>query len=223
MSDGRQEYLADTIPSALVQLHGLITRFVIHDDSGDPAFHNWVRERFPDFTLVVTPGRSGFGGAIRSAWRWMNSNTDEPYVFHLEGDFTFNRPVYLEAMAGVLDRNPHLVQMALRRQPWNDQERAAGGIVEQHPAEYKDCSDERGNHWLEHRLFMTTNPCLYRRSLMNESWPPGAQSEGRFTHALREDGVPGVPGDEVRFGFWGKRGDAPWVHHIGHQRVGVGY
>lgn len=39
--------------------------------------------------------------------------------FHLELDFAIGRDVYLDEMAAVLDEQPHLVQLALRRPPWN--------------------------------------------------------------------------------------------------------
>ena len=77
-------------------------------------------------------------------------------MFHQEQDFTFNEPVELNRMAQVLDRNPHLMQMAMRRQPWNPIEEAAGGIVESDPDAYLEVSDGLST-WLEHRKFFTTN------------------------------------------------------------------
>lgn len=225
ITDGRRECIEQTIPSALDNLAGWITSRVIWDDSGDPAYRFWLIERFSKYGFSVAggAGRSGFGGAIQGAWDWLRANTFEPYIFHLEDDFTFNRRVDVGAMQHVLDTNGHLAQLALRRQPWNDHEREAGGIVEQHPDEYIDRSDEQGHHWLEHTLFFTTNPCLYRRSLIDEHWPIGGQSEGRFTHQLLVDGFDTTPGRDARFGFWGSRYSGEWVTHIGHQRAGKGY
>ena len=42
-----------------------------------------------------------------------------------EDDFRLTRRIDLTAMVEVLNRTPNLAQLALRRQPWND-ERAAG-------------------------------------------------------------------------------------------------
>lgn len=213
MTDGRRDCITEAIASADTALVGPVSRRIIHDDSGDPGYQAWLTETFTGFELVATDGRAGFGGAIRNAWQHIS--TDTRFVFHLEDDFTLNRPVDLTAMADVLDRHPHLVQLALRRQPWNADELAAGGIVEQHPADFADCTDGV-NHWLEHRRFFTTNPSLYRSTLCKQPWPRGHESEGRFTHHL-------LASPKVRFGYWGSRASGEAVTHIGHQRVGVGY
>lgn len=223
MTDGRRRCIAETIPSLRRALTGRVTRRVIHDDSGDLDYREWLGVQFPDFELITTGARSGFGGAYANAWRWLSSHTAEPFVFSTEDDFTFNRPVDLDRLAGVLDQHPWLAQLALRRQPWNDAERAAGGIVEQHPRDYVECFDGDGNRWLEHRRFFTTNPCLYRRALLDVGWPEGAQSEGRFGIRLFAEGFDGVPGCDVQAGYWGARASQPWVHHIGDERAGTGY
>lgn len=218
ITDGRKDCITRTIPSALEQLDDrLVTERWIYDDSGDSAHRAWLADTFPRFQLVWHPaGRQGFGGAIREAWHILRARSNEPFVFHLEDDFTFNRTVDLPAMLGVLVDHPHLVQLALRRQPWNPQECAAGGIVEQHPHDYIDRTDGT-NHWLEHRRFFTTNPSLYRRSLCHEGWPDVEHSEGHFGIDLL------AKHPDWRFGFWGARDSGEWVTHIGHQRNGTGY
>jgi hypothetical protein len=217
ITDGRKDCILQAIPSALANLDGPITRRVIHDDSADPEHREWLQHTFPSFQVMWNPkGRQGFGGAIRSAWSHLG-HIPEKYVFHLEDDFTFNRGVPLEELALVLNGNPHLVQLALRRQPWNDTERAAGGVVESRPDEYTERSNDYGMRWLEHRLFFTTNPSLYRTDLIRKHpWPRGPQSEGRFGLELTKS-------PKVRFGFWGSRDSGEWVTHIGRERVGIGY
>lgn len=219
MTDGRRDCIERTIEAAGERLWGEVAHRIIHDDSGDRDYTTCLRGRFEHWEVVSTPGRSGFGGAIRSAWAHLATLglADDDKVFHLEDDFVLTRDVDLEQVAWVLDHNPHLVQLALRRQPWNDLEREAGGIVEQHPDAYADCAADTGRYrWLEHRLFFTTNPSMYRASLLAHGWPEGAESEGHFTHRLLTD-------PKVRFGFWGARSSGEWCEHIGHQRVGVGY
>lgn len=234
MTDGRLDCIDRAIPSALEHLQGQITRRIIHDDSGEPDYRAWLRARFGGlgFEVIYHPaGRQGFGGAYRNAWRFL-TQCQEPFVFSTEDDFTFNRLVPLDGMVRVLEDNPHLAQLALRRQPWNDQERAAGGIVEQHPGDFVEClSNQLESHfaprgqlglvpyiptWLEHRRFWTTNPSLFRRSLCLQEWPDAEHSEGVFTHQLLED-------PDLRFAFWGARDSGEWVHHIGNERVGTGY
>lgn len=219
MTDGRRNCIEQAIPHALTHLDGPLKRKVIHDDSGDAYYQSWLAEQFPDFEQIRTPGRSGFGGAIRNAWDHLNRTAEDDqcrYVFHLEDDFVIERNVDLSAMAACLQVFPHLVQLALRRQPWNDEERAAGGIVESHPNDYQDRRRGIDIRWLEHRRFFTTNPSLYRRSLCWRGWPDGDHSEGLFTHELLED-------PDTRFGFWGARNSGEWVTHIGTERAGTGY
>jgi hypothetical protein len=214
MTDGRLDCIEQTIESARENLLGQVTYKVIHDDTGDEAHRDYLRGAFPDFEVIGQPTRQGFGGAIRSAWAHL-LRRNERFIFHLEDDFTFNEPLPLYMMERVLDRNPGLVQLALRRQPWNDAERAAGGIVEQHPDDYLDCSDGI-SEWLEHRRFFTTNPSLYRTTLTAKGWPEGDHSEGLFGIKLCESPA-------TRFGYWGRRTDPPKVHHIGEHRAGTGY
>ena len=97
---------------------------------------------------------------------------------------------------------------------------AAGGIVEQHPDAYADMVGGDLS-WLEHGLFWTTNPCLYRWDLLAFGWPDsrrGVYSETTFHQRLGEAGSP-----PNRYAYWGARDSGVWVQHIGYRRVGSGY
>jgi hypothetical protein len=223
ITDGRDAHLAATLASAGQHLHGPITERFMFDDTGHPDHRFRLADTYPTFTVLGDGPRRGFGGALRAAWEHLHTHSRAGLVLHLEADFTFNRPVDLDAMTEVLVHHPELVQMALRRQAWSPAEHAAGGVVEQNPTAYTDHCDPAGRRWLEHRLFFTTNPCLYRISLCATGWPHGGQSEGVFTHRLLAQGSPEIPGQWLRFAYWGARTDPPWVTHIGHERVGTGY
>lgn len=223
MTDGRRECVTRAVPAFLDRLDrpDLLSELVVHDDSGDPEYSSFLADAFAPlgFEIVSTPGRSGFGGAIRSAWQHTRDTTSARFVFHLEDDFVPTRTVPLAGMVELLDRRPHIVQVALRRQPWNPAEHAAGGIVEQHPDDYAEEFLPRSwVAYLEHRRFFTTNPCLYRTELVRETdWPEGEQSEGRYGIGLLEQDP------ARRFAFYGARSSGVWVEHIGHARVGTGY
>jgi uncharacterized protein YndB with AHSA1/START domain len=193
ISDGRDDYLRTSLRS--------------------------LRRELPPFDVCVhiddRDHKLGFGGAIQEGWRQL-LETDAQYVWHAEGDFTYNRPISFEHMRAVLDAHPHLVQLALRRQPWNPQEKAAGGQVEIDPGGYTDRS-WAGHQWLEHTKNFTTNPSLYPRWVMDEGWPDGDQSEGRFGGELLKRRP------ELRFAYWGSRASGEWCHHIGYLRKGRGY
>lgn len=219
MTDGRRDCLERSIDSLERQVSGTITRRIIHDDSGDYGDHlDWLIERFGGAWEIwpTKPGRLGFGGAYECAWALVAREVSERFVFSTEDDFTYNRPVDLDELANVLTSRRHLAQIALRRQPWNPAEIAAGGVVEQHPEAYAEVVDYMGRSWLEHRQFFTTNPSLYRSSLCATGWPNVDRSEGVLSARLFRD-------TSTRCAYWGSRDSGEWVTHIGADRVGTGY
>lgn len=234
-TDGRGDYLDETIASfdEMVKLPvGAKHWRTIFDDSGNPDYYRRLVDKHgKSWAIISWPTKQGFGGTISRAWRFLSHNLDHgpEFVFHLEDDFTFDRDVEVAAMIHLLETRPYLAQVALRRQAWSPTERHAGGVVELHPDAYIEGGidtwndpawpgerPERGVHWLEHRLFFTTNPSVYRRSLCARGWPDGPQSEGQFSADLFSD-------PDTRCAYWGRRSDPPWVEHIGRQRVGGGY
>ena len=215
MFDGRKDYLNRTM-STLNKIRGIDNIF-INDDSGDVPMSTWLVQTYGavGVTIKSSPSRSGFGGAIRNAWSELRK-TDADYIFHLEQDFELTKTIDVPMMIRVLEDNENLVQLALRRQPWNDTEKKFGGIVESNPYAYHQRSDFLGNKWLEQSLFFTTNPTLYRASLMDMEWPNESESEGKFGIKLFED-----PNKVT--GYWGSRESGEWCFHIGDDRIGTGY
>lgn len=222
ITDGRGEYLRRSVESLEQHFTGRISEKVMFDDSGSAEHRGTLAALYPQWVHVNAGPRQGFGGAIIAAWDHLRRYSAAEYVAHCEADFVYGSTVDLDAMAFLLDSEPHLAQVALLRQPWNAEEIAAGGIIEQHPGDYHD-TEKHGIRWVEHRRFFTTNPCLYRRSLLSVGWPNVDNSEGIFTHRLLSDGTPETSGDRVRFAFWGTKQDPPAVEHIGVSRAGVGY
>lgn len=192
ITDGREDYAERSLASAkehLPEPDGLITI----DDS--------------DHEL-------GFAGAIAAGWERVRA-TRADYVLHLEHDFVFLRTPPLARMIALLERRPELVQVCLKRQPWSEREKAAGGIVEADPEHFTQRTDH-GDIYTEHRKFFSTNPSVYPAALCHQGWPQVEHSEGIFTHRLLED-------PRVKFAFWGAKFDPPMVEHIGLTRAGHGY
>lgn len=217
MTDGRR-HVEETLPRALSMLHGAhIASIVIHDDSGDPEYRGWLQGATEGLgaIYVFTPQRLGFSGSYAHAWSYLAATSGPEWVFLLEDDFLFKKPVDLAAMMSVMSDYPYLAQLVLKRQPWNPEEKSAGGIVESHPEDFTEQTNDRWV-WTGHRSFFSTNPCLFRRSLCLGGWPDCPDSEGIFTHRLLRD-------PEIRFAFWGGKFDPPLVEHIGSERVGCGY
>ena len=218
ITDGRVNVLRRTIASFEEQVSGPIIERFIYDDSGNPGVRNLIQSWFPKWSLIQHPSgeRQGFAGAVRTGWQAIRQYSVADYIFHLEDDFTFNIPIDLEDFQGILKQRPDLAQLALLRQPWNAAEIAAGGVMQQHPDWYIPHLDGKGRSWVEQNHFFTTNPSLYRRSLIEMfDWPEDSYSEGLFSSMLRQAGF--------RFGYWGEYGDPPAVTHIGEHRQGTGY
>lgn len=148
----------------------------------------------------------GMAGAVRAAWEWAIEQ-DVDYLFHVEEDFRFPETVDVSAMATVLSDRRELAQVVLKRQPWNDEEQRAGGIIEARPGAYT----QRGatvDHYVEHELIFSLNPCLIPRAVLEMGWPDGNEAE--FTQMCLDKGY--------KFAFYGKLADPPRCHHVGAQR-----
>lgn len=223
ITDGRADYLARSVESIHLNLRGDIVERWMFDDSGDDDYRAELARRYPEFRLIDGGPRQGFGGAIRAAWAHLQWGSTARWILHCEGDFVYPDPVDLGLMVNVLDNRPHLAQMALVRQPWNAEEIAAGGLVSLSPESFEEFQSTQGHEWMEHRLWFTTNPSIYRRTILTVGWPEGPNSEGVFTHRLLTGGTPETPGDQIAFGYWGLRNDPPRALHIGVDRAGSGY
>lgn len=194
ITDGRWDYLNQTLESAEQQLQFQWTQKLLIDDSGAP-----YGPQPYGFDVVRNRPRKGLAGAIETAWEWLDPDID--FIFHLEDDFVFVRTIPVQGMVDLLVKNPHLAQMALLRQPWSPAEHAAGGIYGVTPDAY--C--QRDGYVEQSRLF-TFNPCVYLRHIT----AVGAGLEAEVTERL-------LALDYV-FGYFGKLDDEPRCHHIGVRR-----
>lgn len=170
----------------------------------------------PDHVIVIHDEghQLGFTGAVAEGWRQV-LETGADYVWHHEDDFTYRARVRLDRMIGVLERQPHLTQMTLLRQPVNAEEKAAGGIIHAHPEDYTERTSI--DTWVEtDRFLFSTNPSVYSTELCKRGWPMETESEGKFGAYLRAERP------EARCGIWGAKWDVPRVTHIG-VRTGTGY
>lgn len=221
LTNGRPECIAKTIPSALEHLSG-VDRMVVVDDSGDPTYGQWLVDEYAggpwDTRVLHLEGEHGYWRAMRAVWALARHWHGIDKFLFLEDDFIFNEAVNLDDLAAVLDSHPHLVQIALLRQPWFGNEHEAGGLIEALEAQGQKFTERTdGDHWwIEHRACFTGNPSIIPRRTFERDWPEGAWSESRFGRLLFTD--PAASG-----AYWGRRSDPPRVEHIGHQRAGTDY
>lgn len=218
MTDGRR-HCAERTLAALHEVVGSSTfeASIVVDDACDASYAQWLDTAWP-WTHHLPSGRSkrGFGGAIQAGWQAIRElDPGIQFVFHLEDDFVLLRSPRFRDMGRILESDGSIMQVALKRQPWNDVEIAAGGIVEVDPDGFEQ-HEADGCAWFEHRKFFTTNPSLYPRALIDCGWPSGDFSEGRFTANL-------LATPEAKFAYMGRKFDEPWVMHIGAERTGKGY
>ncbi|MBI2634981.1 MAG: hypothetical protein HYW79_00300 [Parcubacteria group bacterium] len=211
MTNGRREYLERTL-STLGKLHGNFSRILIHDDSGDEDYRDWLKQF--GYELATTQ-RVGFTKAIVSAWQKLKEDSND-WVFHLEDDFIFMEDIYIDNMINVIKNNDYIKQIVLLRQPIGNRERRKGGIIASHPERYEDKTDGT-NYWIEHRVNYSTNPSVYNKSLIYEHpWPDMPYSERKYGRMLFKD-------PNAKCAYWGKSTDKPRVIHIGDVRNGFGY
>jgi hypothetical protein len=214
ITNGRRDCIEATVASLRERVKPDFAERLICDDSGDPAFAQWLRDTFPDFVVYAHP-HLGHGPAVAYARR-RAAQMGTPWVFFSEDDYEFNRPIDLEAIARQMIEHPSVAQMVIRRQAWFPSELASGGMIERFDPELFTERSQNGTTWIEHRQFYSLNPHLTRRSFIAaHPWPARPNSEHHFGRQLFAR--PGITS-----GIWGSKGDAPWATHFG-ERVGSGY
>jgi hypothetical protein len=160
----------------------------------------------------------GMAGAVKDGWEWA-IRQDCDYLLHIEEDFRLI-DLPLRAMRYVLDMNPHLAQVVLKRQPWSNEEIAAGGQIEYSTSLgniYTQRHGATGVDWVEHSTLFSVNPCLIPRRTLDLEWSsshPGGV-ERAITEACETAGM--------RFAYYGHRTDPPRCEHVGHVRASTGW
>lgn len=154
----------------------------------------------------------GLAGAVQAAWEWALS-TGCDYLFHVEEDFRFHT-LPLAQMQWILETNPHLAQVVLKRQPWSAEEKAAGGQIETNPGAYTQRrAFGRSIFWVEHTTLFSLNPCLIPRRVLELGWPSGPIGVGNETGFTAKCHAAGLS-----FAYFGKIEDPPRCEHVGHHR-----
>lgn len=215
-TSGRYDYLAVTMHNFSNACRYEFDQKFIVNDCKDKEFQDKLQPLadYLGFTIIHNHNPKGFAGAYNTAFA--NIDKDSDYCFILEDDFTFLERVDIKLMIGLLKNNPHLCQIALKRQAWHEAEKNAGGICEQWPNLYEDHENDYGIKWTEHRNFFTTNPSLIPNWVFSQEWPLVGQSERVFSNRLFEDPA-------VKSAYLGGKFDPPKVNHIGEVRNGKGY
>lgn len=205
-TDGRARYL-ERMFATLDNVVGTFQNKIVVNDSGDRSYANFVEDLTVGlgFTQVFHPERRGLAATVADAW----AQTDADYVFHCEDDFVFPERVFVHELIKPFDVRVRLAQVCLLRQPWNDDEQRAGGIIQQHPDDYAEHSTD-GVRFCVHRRLFSLNPCVIPRWVVAMGWDEG--NERGFTDRLLAD-------PKVEFAYFGGKDDPPRVCHIGVARA----
>jgi glycosyltransferase involved in cell wall biosynthesis len=204
ITDGRRSCFEQTLTSIDDKFWAFDDRIMV-DDSGDPEYGEWLEDEFGYFGAIVHhPTRQGCSEAVRTGWGYA---TGFDYVWHAEDDFTYSEPVDLQRMMGILDENPYLAQLALKRPPHGPVEGAAGDLMAVQPDRWEDHEG-----FCDTDLIFTFNPCLIPRDVIAVALAdPSPRTEPNVTSSCLAKGY--------RFGYLGQTTDPPRVHHIGERRM----
>lgn len=202
LSDGRFDYLMETLDSLKESNDLPFKQKVILVDGNSDAL-SFLRKFLPGWQIWANSNRCGLAYSVKALWKTVEK--DMKYIFHLEEDFTFNEYVDIYRMIEVLEKNPHLAQMLLKRQPWGSEEPKYGGYVEMNPDSYEEKTDGV-NVWCEHRNFFSLNPCVIPKRIIDLGWHD--DNERGFASMIFED-------PNIKCGLWGSKFDPPKVNHIG--------
>jgi hypothetical protein len=216
LTNGR-EHIFHTLPLVLDNLDRKPNYTILVDDSGDPAFRERLHAELGglvDRIVYVGDEALGFNQAMKTLWR-VAGEYGPDFFLHWEDDFVPLRKIETESMAAVLEPESGLVQMALLRQPWFENEKAHGGVIAAREA-VGGVFQRQGADWVEHRDHITLNPAVWPGWVLGEDWPDGSWSESAFgRHLFAMNPV------MHRAAYWGD-GRTPDVEHVG-MRGGFGY
>lgn len=215
ITDGRTELLEQTLASFHNSIaYPFFERFIVND-SVEPDAITSVNNlaNFYSLKVIQHEEKRGFAGVYDTAWKNISEESD--YAMGVEDDFLFNQKIDLAEMMFVLEYNRNLVQLCLKRQAWNEEEKKAGGIIEQWPDLYEE--KEVGHiKWCEHRNFYSTNPNLTPTWVCKKGWPLLPKSESVFSQQLFRN-------PNYKSAYFASKFSQPLVNHIGNVRSGHGY
>ncbi len=217
IGNGRKALLDKTLASLKENVNYPFLNKIMINDTGRTGYALQLEEQYAgEWHIISHQFNEGLSGSIRSLWAAARLY-DVDYIFHVEEDFTFNQPIDIDSMRNILEFNPNIAQVALKRQPCNPAEIEVGGFMQQDPDSYEVSGlrslDGDDSDWVfhaKHRNFFTLNPCLYPRWVIDLGWEQG-WGEKEFGERLFADA-------NVQCAFLGKVNDPPLVDHIGNYR-----
>lgn len=109
-SCGRPDLLEITLDSFYKFNSYPITEFMVYEDSGTPQINEHLWAKYPNIKWMGVQERRGQIVAIDT----MYSLVKTPYIFHLEEDWEFYRPGFIEASMSILEAHDKTGMVWLR-------------------------------------------------------------------------------------------------------------
>lgn len=203
-----RDTLEQTIASLDELLEGPVGRKIICVDAEEVPF-----DPFPGWEAIPMGRSEGYAHAMRRCQQ-VEMGSGQAFVLHVEDDVLLNQPLDLREMQRVMEKNPDLAQVSLKRQPWHEEELEAGDMLGWRSPDSFDVRDGV----VAHRSFWAATISLTRRRFLAEhSWPLEGDSERRFGNRLFRENP------RLCAGILGGLEDAPRITHVGKVRAGSGY
>lgn len=208
----RRDYLQKSLDSLHDRVDYPWERKVIFSDWDPNHELDAIAEEY-GFTIEGPRENLGYTKSMQAMWAYIGT-LPASHVFATEDDFTFDHDIPIDRMAEVLEANPHLMQMALLRNPVHESEMNPAKLLS-HPMSAFSKHRTGDAAWMEHTLFFTVNPMLMRTSLPRERpWPGSRNSEAVYGRQILRKG-------KRHAALWGH--GEQWVTHIGEVRTGGPY
>jgi len=110
-SCGRFDLLRETLASFLEHNTAPISRYIVTEDSCDPAVRDALDDFDVDFELLFNDPPIGQMATIDRAYALVRT----PYIFHCEDDWRFFRSGFIEESMVLLEANPTVSMVLCRR------------------------------------------------------------------------------------------------------------
>jgi hypothetical protein len=222
LGNGRKGYLERTIASWESNLIGTPKHKIIFDDSGNPAYLNWLKRNFGHRFEIVPTGPNALGQkeSIQFIFNYLSS-LDVDYIIEVEEDWMLFRPLDVSQITKVLDDRPNVLQMRIPRTVWYAPYHVldinSGSLLKHHielPGTTHEIITDGESSWYEWRgdfYFWSHNPSVYSRRILSESYTrvSSRNHEYEFGKSL----IAKYPNGVV--GFWASNPYEAYITHIG--------
>lgn len=165
-STNRLEYLVPTLSSHAVNVdfgsHNVYNMLI---DDYPMGRRDWaisdLAQRYKFNDVVLHPENLGITLNWTRLWQWVASEGKFDYIWHHEDDVVFHQPVKIDTLIKLLDSDPKLCQVNLKRNPWYQWE---------HDEPLLSDNDEKHEQYLFNRNsdYFWTMSSLYPARLCNE-------------------------------------------------------